>query len=220
VEQEPSLHIRRTVRGRDSKRILQRSRVQCASQAWQSRPAPGVFPRVDDPGSPAQARAAERGAISLPQSNLEARGSGTPVAGVRRPTADGCDSLTHGSSWLRGSPVSEQVFPCPPRKLAAVDDRTSRQPSALIRSNLNGGCDRAAVRRFALPIARLIWKWRAARCSREWLPCSCCRPARQPSGREGRAASAAWTNPKQVLCISGVSLDQRSEDGLQHFCHE
>jgi hypothetical protein len=59
-----------------------------------------------------------------------ARGSGRLPGNTRRrcETADGCESLTQGSSWPRRRRVSEQVFPCPPRKLAAVDD--PKQPPA------------------------------------------------------------------------------------------
>jgi hypothetical protein len=35
---------------------------------------------------------------------------GAPVAGVMRPTADGCNSLTQASNSLRWCPVSKKFF--------------------------------------------------------------------------------------------------------------
>jgi hypothetical protein len=47
---------------------------------------------------------------------------GTPVAGVSRPTTDGCDSLTQAGDQPRWRPVSKQVLPCWPRRLVSPID--------------------------------------------------------------------------------------------------
>jgi hypothetical protein len=69
------------------------------------------------------------GPVQAPPPSAVASGRwGTPVAGVMRPTTDGCDSLTQPCSWSRWRPVFEQVLPWRSRRLVSPIDPKRSPP--------------------------------------------------------------------------------------------